>query len=423
VKHRSYSLAECMQLSRIVPRQPPIAVTGTIAVLAMLVATVVTWAACTEADLVVRGPARVRARVAPQLAFASSSGEQVYAPAAGRIARVAVVEGAAVRAGDVLAVLDTATLEHDVARLESALVAARARHSASLRMQELALAQFAAGHSAREADLAQVSGDEARARRRSSAEVAMAQAAVVAAEREQTRTRDLEHDGAASPKDVEQSAARVADARARLAAARVGSSTGRAELVRRQDAAAASEWAVREQELADRIEATRAEVEAAEHVVANARLELERATIRADVTGTVSAVAVGRNDQVQARQGLFTIVPAGGLRVDAAVAAADIAELRVGMRVRIRLDAFDWQRYGTAGGTIAQIAADAEMIGPAGRQVPGYVVRIELDAEHIGRGADRGELKLGMTGMVEVVTGRDNLLALFVGRIRHAVSL
>jgi hypothetical protein len=51
------------------------------------------------------------------------------------------------------------------------------------------------------------------------------------------------------------------------------------------------------------------------------------------------------------------------------------------------------------------------------------VVRIELDAEHIGRGTDRGALKLGMTGMVEVVTGRDNLLALFVGRIRHAVSL
>jgi multidrug resistance efflux pump len=423
VTGRVYSLAECMQLARIVPRRPSVAVVGTITILALLIGSVIAWAALTEGKLVVRGPARVRARVAPRLAFGSSSGEQVFAPAAGRIARIDVSEGATVRAGDVLAVLDTTVLANDLARLESALAAARARHAAAARMQELALAQFTAGQAAREAELSQVAGDDRRVRRRTSADVRLARTALTVARREARRPRELEADGAASRLQVEQAAARIDEARAQLDAARAGGSAGRAELVRRQDAAAASEWAVREQELAERVAATRADVEAAELVTANARLELERATIRTDVTGTVSAVAVGTADPVQPGQGLFTIVPDGGLRVDAAVAAADIAELRVGMRVRIRLDAFDWQRYGTLGGAIAQIGTDAEMIGPTGGQVPIYVVRIELDSEQIGRAGDFGALKVGMTGMAEIVTGSDSLLALFVGRIRQAVAL
>jgi multidrug resistance efflux pump len=423
VNQRIYTLAECMQLTRVLPRRPPSAVLGTVIVLSLLVGTVIAWAALTEADLVVRGPARVRARVAPRIAFASSSGEQVYTPSAGRVAHVLVSEGATVEAGELLAVLDTTELTNNFARLQSALDAARTRHTAAARMEELALARFTAAQRAREAEIEQVSGDDSRARRRTSADVRMARSALAAAQREARRTRDLEADGAASRKQVDEAAAQVVEARARVDAARAGGGANRAELARRQDAAAASEWAVQQHELAERVAAARTEVEAAEHVVANARLELARAFIHADAAGTVSAVMVGADDPVQAGQGLFTIVPAGGVRIDAAVGAADIAELRLGMRARVRLDAFDWQRYGTIGGTIAQIGTDAEMVGPSGNQVPIYVVRIEVDAEQIGRGTDLGTLKLGMTGMVEIVTGSDNLLSLLFGRIRQAVSL
>jgi multidrug resistance efflux pump len=412
-----------MELARIVPRRPPSAVVGTVVALALLLGSVITWAALTEADLVVRGPARVRARVAPRIAFSSNSGEQIYALSSGRVGQVLVAEGAAVRAGDLLAALDTTELGNDVARLESALGAARARHTAAVEMLALAEARFTAADQARDAELRQVTGDDARSRRRTSADVRMARAALAAAQREAQRTRDLEADGAASRRQVEDAAAQVAEARARVDAARAGGAAGRGELVRRQDAAAASEWAVQRHELAERVAVTAAEAESAERVLANAKLELARASIHADVTGTVSAVMIGAGDPVQAGQGVITIVPAGGLRIDAAVAAADIAELRVGMRARIRLDAFDWQRYGTVGGTIAQIGTDAELVGPAGREVPIYVVRIEVDAEQIGRGTDRGALKLGMTGTVEIVTGSDSLLALLFGRIRSAVSL
>jgi multidrug efflux pump subunit AcrA (membrane-fusion protein) len=119
----------------------------------------------------------------------------------------------------------------------------------------------------------------------------------------------------------------------------------------------------------------------------------------------------------------FAISPSDGVRVDAAIAAADVGHIRTGMRVRIRLDAFDWQRYGTLDGTIAQIGSDTESLAVAGGQLPIYVVRIELDADTIGRGDLRGRLKLGMTGTVDVVTERRHLLPLLVGRLRQALSL
>jgi len=124
---------------------------------------------------------------------------------------------------------------------------------------------------------------------------------------------------------------------------------------------------------------------------------------------------------VQPAQNMFSISPESGLRVDAAVSVADVGRLHVGLPARIRIDAFDWQRYGTITGTIRQISPDAEAISNGGGLV--YTVRIELDREDIGRGDLRGQLKLGMTGMVEVITGHEHLLALLLGRLHQAISL
>ena len=91
--HRIYALRDCAKLARMIPPRPAVAITGTAVLLASLVAAAVVWAALTEADLVVRAPARVRARSAPQLSFTASSGEQVAAATAGRVDRVVVVQG------------------------------------------------------------------------------------------------------------------------------------------------------------------------------------------------------------------------------------------------------------------------------------------------------------------------------------------
>jgi hypothetical protein len=50
-------------------------------------------------------------------------------------------------------------------------------------------------------------------------------------------------------------------------------------------------------------------------------------------------------------------------------------------------------------------------------------MKIQLEQEELGRGDMRGQVKLGMAGQVEVVTGQESILSLLVKRIHQTISL
>jgi hypothetical protein len=50
-------------------------------------------------------------------------------------------------------------------------------------------------------------------------------------------------------------------------------------------------------------------------------------------------------------------------------------------------------------------------------------VKVALEGSEVGRGEYRGEIKLGMTGQAEIVTGQESILALLVKRVRQTISL
>ena len=52
-----------------------------------------------------------------------------------------------------------------------------------------------------------------------------------------------------------------------------------------------------------------------------------------------------------------------------------------------------------------------------------YFVRIEVEGDEVRRGDNRGKVKLGMAGQVEIVTKQKSILSLFVKRIRQSISL
>jgi hypothetical protein len=93
----------------------------------------------------------------------------------------------------------------------------------------------------------------------------------------------------------------------------------------------------------------------------------------------------------------------------------------VGMPTRIKLDAFDYQRYGTLAGTLCFISPDSEVA--QGQKTAAYIIRITVPQAGVGSGGVRGRVKLGMAGQAEIVTGRETLLALVVKRTRQTISL
>ena len=148
--------------------------------------------------------------------------------------------------------------------------------------------------------------------------------------------------------------------------------------------------------------------------------EREKAVLHAPVGGVVTSKEVKVGDLLETGKPVVEIAE-GGFCFEMKVSNQDIAHLRVGMPVRIKLDAYDYQRYGTLDGTVSFIAPDSDP--GEGHRAATYVVKIELKGEEVGRGEYRGRVKFGMEGQAEIVTDRESLLSLLVRRIRQTISL
>ena len=91
------------------------------------------------------------------------------------------------------------------------------------------------------------------------------------------------------------------------------------------------------------------------------------------------------------------------------------------VRLKIKLDAYDYQRYGTLDGTVCFVSADSGV--EEEQKTVTYTVKIAVLKDEVGRGAYRGQVKLGMAGQAEIVTGRESLLSLLGKKIRQTISL
>lgn len=310
----------------------------------------------------------------------AASSSQVSAIQGGKLIANHLYIGRVVKAGEVLAELDSREQELRLAEAEARLAGFPDRIGA-LKKQQAAAASATTG-TARAAAAAVAA---ARARTR----LADAEAAFsgVLAERQR---KDSEAGGMA-PIDAARASADARKATAlRDATAedqrRIAGDTQTAQAERMADSASisfvlaqtASEWV------------------AAQAQVAQLRNELEARRIRAPVDGVIGDVTTMRLGEVLAPGArLATIVPQGNLRI---VATFDpghaIGRLGPGQVARLRLEGFSWTQYGDFPAKVQRVAAEPN----------GQALRVELTLAR--RPAQRLQLRHGMTGTVDVTIER-----------------
>jgi hypothetical protein len=142
------------------------------------------------------------------------------------------------------------------------------------------------------------------------------------------------------------------------------------------------------------------------------RRELEQCEVRASTQGILLKIHVQEGDQLS-RGDPLALVAQSGMQMHAVVDNSRRAELHLGQRVRIKLDAYDSQRFGALTGSICEIAPDAVAQGPQGS---GYPIRIQIDSESVQ--SQQVALALGLNGLAEILTERETLLRKAV-RILH----
>ena len=99
------------------------------------------------------------------------------------------------------------------------------------------------------------------------------------------------------------------------------------------------------------------------------------------------------------------------LIIEAKVKPADIAFIKPGLPAAIKLDAYDYQIYGRLKGKVSYISADTLSEDGRNNEQPYYRVQIKTDGRNLqSLGAERMLIQAGMTGTVEINTGRKTVL-------------
>jgi hemolysin D len=366
----------------------------------------------------------------------------------GTVRAIHVQEGQAVRAGDLLIELDpTANVaeadrltveltaaELDAARLRAALsdapdpaaafVAPAGANAAQLRLQRQLLVNQLAEQRAKLAMLDRQGAQHEADRAAVAGTVAKLSAAIpLLRERAQTK-RYLADQGTASRMnalELEQNLteyqhellvqkSRLAEAEASLAA--IGEN--RAQVAAEYRRTMLSDLAAAEQKIAGLTQ---------ERIKAAKRTELQRLT--APVDGTVQQLAVHTiGGVVTPAQPLMMLVPRDSrLEIEATIENKDIGFVAEGNPVEIKIETFNFTKYGLLRGAVIQLARDAvvpERNAPSGdprqqaalppAQEPVYTARIALERDSMEIDGRTVALGPGMAVIAEIKTGRRRVI-------------
>jgi multidrug resistance efflux pump len=289
------------------------------------------------------------------------------------------------------------------------------------RMRELVRLQDESARATARAELEAAEDELAKARAQKDADLRILKVELAAATDAEQRARVLRGRGAASEAEYVEAASRLKESRERLEKTQQPLSEGKLKVLRQRLAVVGNDYEVRLKELDVRKAARQAEIDASRKELDMLRQEQERAVLVAPQDGIVTTPEVKVGDLLAPGKEVLEVASEDGFRFEAAVPSEEVGHLRVGMPVRLKLDAFDYQRYGTVSGTIAAISADSR-VSQNGSGVL-YAVQVVLDGDELGHGEFRGRVKLGMAGQAEVVTGHETLLSLLVKKIRQTISL
>jgi multidrug resistance efflux pump len=170
-----------------------------------------------------------------------------------------------------------------------------------------------------------------------------------------------------------------------------------------------------------RLQQAQGDLYSSQEQLTDAKLARAQTTLKAYDDGIITEGEVNEGDIVELGKPLFTIAPEDGFQMEALVASADIGRIHVGMDARIKLDAYDYQKYGTIMGKVIQVASDSEINDKS--QIAGYKVKISLPGDEIGKGEIRSRIKLGITGTAEIITDHDTILSIALRKISRKISI
>lgn len=146
-----------------------------------------------------------------------------------------------------------------------------------------------------------------------------------------------------------------------------------------------------------------------------------RLEVRAPVDGYVKGLKINTIGAViPAGQTLMELVPVDDkLTVEVRISPQQIGRVSVGQEAQVKLDSYDYVRYGTIRGTLNYISAMT--FTDEAKREDYYKGRIQLDHNYLGPHESRDVILPGMTVDADIVIGEKTVLGYLMKPIRNAL--
>lgn len=144
-----------------------------------------------------------------------------------------------------------------------------------------------------------------------------------------------------------------------------------------------------------------------------------RAELRSPVDGIVNEITVKTlGGVIEPAQNLMEIVPIeDALKIIAKVKPNDIAFLKTGQKTKIKVSAYDPQRYGSLPGTLARIGANSVTDREGNIH---FEIEVHTDKNYLEAGDVKLPITPGMVADVEVITGKRTIVDYMIKPILRA---
>lgn len=397
--------AEFLPAVLAVQESPPSGTLRAIAwLLVLMLATAVAWAVFGHMDIIVSASGKVIPSDRSKTIAAVDTGSVVLLPAR---------EGQAVQAGDLLLQLDTSALDADRDRAlgeQNAATLALARNQALLQAVRQGQPPALPGLQA----LNQHHGITLDGSRWQAAEAHVQAQYQDYAARRKKLSDDIRHYASALPLAAEQARRYEAlaatsdvsrDAWLDRERTRLQLQAQLQEAHNQRDALAAELSRTALDQIADARRIAAASTQEALRAASTSRL----LTLRAPVAGTVQQLAVHTlGGVVQAAQPIMQIVPSGGpLEVEAFIDNRDKGFVHPGQRTAVKVDTFEFTKYGTLPGRVVHVSQDAI---PDEKRGLIYAVKVLLDKTELDVNGQPTPITPGMSVSVEIKTGERRII-------------
>lgn len=149
---------------------------------------------------------------------------------------------------------------------------------------------------------------------------------------------------------------------------------------------------------------------------------VDRLYVAAPVAGRVQDMRINTIGSVIPAGGvLMKIVPVDEtLIAEVRISPQDIGHISEGQKVTLKVNAYDFSRYGSVDGELTYISPTTFVMSD--KDIPYYKGRIRLDADHVGKRTDT-KLQPGMTLQADIITGHKTLLQYLLKPVYVSLSL